>query len=98
MKVHDKGIKGDRDRAVLIRSYKAMCKDFKIPAKRCLNDVDLARLSNKMIYRISADLYSQATVKQANKLAIKMGLVKKPESWVNKIITFLKKVQYGRNK
>lgn len=96
MKVHTHGIKGDRDRAVLIRSYKVMCKDFKIPAKRRLNDVELARLSNKMIYRISADIYAQATPEQAKKLAIKMGLVKKPESWANKIVTFLKKVKYGR--
>jgi len=96
MKVHTKGYKGDRDRAVLIHSYKVMCKDFRVPDNRRLNDVDLARLSNKMIYRISADIYSQATVKQAGKLAIKMGLAKKPESWVNKIVAFLKRLQYAK--
>lgn len=96
MRVHTHGLKGDRDRAVLIHSYKVMCKDFKVPADRRLSDIELARLSNKMIYRISSDIYSQATVKQVEKLAIKIGLAKRPESWVNKIITFLKKVQYAK--
>ena len=96
MRVHNKGRKADRDRAVLIHSYKVMCEDFRVPKERRLNDVDLARLSNKMIYRISADIYSQASVKQVEKLAIKIGLAKRPESWVNKIVTFLKKVQYAK--
>ena len=96
MIVHNKGIKSDRDRAVLIHSYKVMCKDFKVPSDRRLSDIELARLSNKMIYRISADIYSQASVKQVEKLAVKIGLAKRPESWVNKIVTFLKKVQYAK--
>ena len=74
MNVHNKGRKSVRDRAVLIHSYKVMCKDFHVPHREWLDTAALARLSNEMIYKITKDMYSQATVKQAKRLAIKMGL------------------------
>ena len=74
MTVHRKGAKADRDRAVLINSYKVMCHDFRIPKKDRMDHAALARLSNEMLFKINKDIYSQATVKQARKLAIKMGL------------------------
>lgn len=79
MKLHEgKTIKAKRDRAVLISSYHVMCKDFRVPKSRRLDDAAIARLSNEMLYKVNADLYSQATVKQAKRLAVKMGLLESP--------------------
>jgi len=76
MKLHTtNGMKAARDRAVLINSYHVMCKDFRIPKDRRSRDADLARLSNEILFKLNSDLYSQATVKQAERLAIKMGLL-----------------------
>lgn len=71
------GAKAARDRVVLINSYHVMCKDFRIPKDRRLDDA-LARLSNEMLYKLNRDIYSQATVKQAKRLAVKMGLLESP--------------------
>ena len=80
MKVHNKGFKADRDRAVLINSYHVMCKDFRVSKERRLDDGRLAAMSNEMLFKVNKDLYSQATVKQARKLAVKMGLLESPWS------------------
>jgi len=81
MKLHTtNGMKAKRDRAILINSYHVMTKDFRIPKDRRLDDADLARLSNEMLYKLNADIYSQATVKQAKRLAVKMGLLESPWS------------------
>ena len=74
MTVHNKGRKADRDRAVLIHSYHVMVKDFRVPKARRLDDARLASMSNEMLLRVNRDIYSQATVRQAEKLAVKMGL------------------------
>ena len=79
-KIHNKGLKAKRDRAVLINSYHVMVRDFRIPKDRRLDDAGLARLSNEMLYKVNADLYSQATVKQAKRLAVKIGLLESPLS------------------
>lgn len=77
MTVHNKGAKAARDRAVLINSYKVMCNDFKVSRHDRLDAAALAHLSNEMLYRVNKDLYASATPKQAQKLAIKMGLAEK---------------------
>jgi len=79
MTVHNRGAKAARDRAILIQSYKVMCKDFKVPRHNRLDAAAIARLSNDMLYRVNKDLYASATPKQAQKLAIKMGLAE-PET------------------
>ncbi|HSW63603.1 MAG TPA: hypothetical protein VLH56_09885, partial [Dissulfurispiraceae bacterium] len=78
MTVHNNGFKAARDRAVLINSYHVMVKDFRVPKARRLDDARLASMSNEMLFKVNKDLYSQATVKQARKLAIKMGLLESP--------------------
>ena len=95
MTVHNKGFKADRDRAVLINSYHVMCKDFNVPRDKRLDAARLANLSNEMLFKINKDLYSQATVKQARKLAVKMGLVDKPETWLNRIASWFKRLQHA---
>jgi len=72
--IHSRGLKAARDRAVLINSYHVMVKDFRVPKDRRSDDAALARLSNEMLLKLNRDVYSQATVKQAKRLAIKMGL------------------------
>jgi hypothetical protein len=96
MKVHNKGYKADRERAVLINSYHVMCKDFNVPRRDRLDAAALARLSNDMLFKVNKDLYSQSTVKQARKLAIKMGLAEKPETWLNKLVNWFKRGQYAK--
>ena len=80
MTVHNKGRKADRDRAVLINSYHVMVRDFHVPLSRRLDDARLAAMSNEMLFKVNKDLYSQATVKQAKALAVKMGLAESPLS------------------
>ena len=95
MKVHNKGFKADRDRAVLINSYHVMCKDFNVPRDKRLDSARLASLSNEMLFKVNKDLYSQATVKQARKLAVKMKLIDKPETWFTRISDWFRKVQHA---
>lgn len=95
MMLHEKGRKAERDRAILINSYEAMADEFRLPASKRLTRFDMAKMSNAAIYRASKDVYSQASVEQAERLAIKMGLKKKPETWLQRI---LRKVQYAKAK
>ena len=80
MTVHNNGFKAARDRAVLINSYHVMVKDFRVPKSRRLDDARLASMSNEMLMKLNKDIYSQATVKQAKRLAVKMGLAESPWS------------------
>ena len=80
MTVHNKGRKADRDRAVLINSCHVMVRDFRVPKARRLDDARLASMSNEMLLKLNRDIYSQATVKQAKRLAVKMGLAESPLS------------------
>lgn len=81
MVLHEKGRKAERDRAVLIASYDQMCREFRVPYAKRLTPAEMARMSNAAIYRASKDLYNGASVKDAVRLAMKMGLVARPESW-----------------
>lgn len=90
MMLHETGVKGKRDRAVLINSYDVMVKEFKVPKDKRLTRAEIAVMSNNALYKASKDLYSQATIKQANDLAVKMGLKKKPVSWFERIIRMVK--------
>lgn len=92
MNVHNKGHKSARYRAVLIHSYRVMCADFHVPRRDRLDTAALARLSNEMLYKITKDMYSQATVKQAKRLAIKMGLA---ESELSRRIRLVKAAVKG---
>ena len=90
MMLHEKGVKAERDRAILINSYEAMCDEFRLPASKRLSRADMAKMSNQALYRASKDVYSQASVKQANRLAVKMGLKPKPETLWDRIKTLFK--------
>ena len=102
MMLHEKGAKAERDRAILINSYEAMCDEFRLPAAKRLSRADMARMSNAAIYRASKDVYSQASVKQANKLAVKMGLKEKSPSWLDLVFTEISlsfmKALFGKRK
>jgi hypothetical protein len=86
MTIHEKGVKAERDRAILIHSYETMCNEFRLPASKRLTRADMAKMSNKAIYQASKDVYSQASVKQANRLAVKMGLKESPKMKIIKRI------------
>jgi len=74
MRLHDKGQKADRDRAVVLHSYKVMCREFRVPRRQRLTTVQILSMSNNQLYQASKDLYNGATVKQARRLARKLGL------------------------
>jgi hypothetical protein len=96
MTLHEKGVKAERDRAILINSYETMADEFRLPASKRLTRADMARMSNAALYQASKDVYAQAKPKQLVKLAVKMGLVKKPDSWVNRAVSWFRKVQYAK--
>jgi hypothetical protein len=93
MMIHEKGAKAERDRAILINSYESMANEFKLPASKRLSRADMAKMNNQALYRASKDVYSQSSVKQANRLAVKMGLKPKPVSLIGRI---LRKVKYAK--
>ena len=96
MMLHEKGVKAERDRAILIKSYETMCDEFRLPAAKRLSSANIARMSNQALYQASKDVYTQAKPKQLVRLAVKLGLVKKPDSWVNRAVSWFRKVQYAK--
>lgn len=72
--VHNVGAKADRDRAVILRSYHAMCEEFRIRKSRRLSPREIAAMTNAQLFQASKDLYNGATVKQAKRLARKLGV------------------------
>jgi len=87
MRLHDKGQKADRDRAVVLHSYQEMCKFFHVPHSARLTPVQLTKMTNTQIYQAGKDLYNGATVAQAHKLAVKLGVYKQGE---NAIVAWIK--------
>lgn len=85
MTVHNKGQKAEMDRAILLHSYEVMCREFRVPKNKVQDSAALARMSNDILYRLNKDLYSRATVKQAHKLAVRMGLADKPDTYFARI-------------
>jgi len=85
MMLHEKGYKAERDRAILIKSYETMCDEFRLPAAKRLTRADMAKMSNQALYRASKDVYSQASVKQADRLAVKIGIKPKPDGIIRRI-------------
>ena len=94
MIVHNKGLKAARDRALLVNSYQVMCREFRIPKAKRLTSLDIARISNEMLYKVNKDLYSQADVKQARRLAVKLGLVEKRETIIERMVRYIKRRLY----
>lgn len=80
-RIHDKGAKADRDRAVVLRSYLAMCDEFRVPRRMRLTAREVAGMSNSQLYQASKDLYNNASIKQAQRLAVRLGVASAPESW-----------------
>ena len=78
MMLHENGFKAQRDRAMLLFSYRDMAKEFRIPRKDRLSTEQIAKMTNKQLNRACRDLYNGVTVKQARKYGIKRGLIKKP--------------------
>lgn len=60
MRVHNKGWKGDRDRADILGHYARITKFFKV--KR-LTDLELSRLGNQALYNLGNDIFNQQSLK-----------------------------------
>jgi hypothetical protein len=98
--LHESGIKAQRDRSMLIASYRDMVKEFRIPRKDRITADKMSKLTNKQLYQACKDLYNGVTIKQARKYGIKRGFIKKPAKKPFLIIMrnlWRKVVIYGKN-
>ena len=89
MQLHNKGAKADRDRAILIASYDAMCKEFNVKVSKRLTPADIAGMTNTQLYQAAKDLYNSQPVKKAVKLSNKLNGVKKPDPWILRVFKTL---------
>lgn len=87
--VHSTGRKAERDRAVILASYREMCKAFRVPKSRRLSEKDIARMTNAQLYQASKDLYNGATVKQARQLAVRMGVAEKAPGIFSRAVSWV---------
>lgn len=83
-RVHNVGSKADRDRAVVLHSYLAMCKEFRVPRRMRLTPREIASMTNTQLYQASKDLYNNVDIKKAQCLAVKLG-VAKPQRIENRL-------------
>lgn len=74
MTIHDKGAKVDRDRALLLISYKRMTRAFRTPRKDRLTTAQIAAMPNSQLYQVCKDLYNCAPARKAKRLAGELGL------------------------
>lgn len=70
--LHEKGFKGERDRARLIHSYTQMVKEFRV--KDRITPDNMAKMTNAHIFQACRDLYNGTTIKKAKRLAKKLGV------------------------
>jgi hypothetical protein len=81
--IYDKGPKADRDRALLIVSYRRMCRAFRVPRAQRATAEQLARMPNSVLYRMTKGMYNTAPLKKALRLARKLGVAPKmPSKWL----------------
>lgn len=69
--VHDKGRKAARDRAVLVRSYEAMCKEFRVPRSQRISAFDMTLMSNAQLMQANRDLFCLQDHKTAARYTLK---------------------------
>lgn len=74
MVIHQKGRKAERDRIILLRAYRGICRELHI---RPLGDTKLLKLSNYELDRLSRDLYANLTDKQTRWMAEVRGASKR---------------------
>lgn len=74
MTLHEKGFKGDRDRARLLYSYKQMIKVLRTPSDERITPAQFAHMTNAHIFRACKDIYNNAPLAKANKLAKILGI------------------------
>lgn len=78
MRIHEKGAKADRDRAVILHSYETMCREFRVPRSKRLSTEAIARMTTNQLMQASRDLYNGQPVKKAKRLAQKLGFEQQP--------------------
>jgi hypothetical protein len=77
--LHNVGAKADRDRAVVLHSYEELCRVARIPRAKRLTPFQVAVMTNTQLYQVSKDIYNGLPIKKAQRLAVRLGLVEKPE-------------------
>lgn len=93
--VHNKGVKAEKDRVVLLHSYREMCRVFRLPKARRLSERDLAIMTNTQIYQASKDLYNSATVRQARRLAVRLGITPRSLSVAGRLMAWARDALSG---
>jgi hypothetical protein len=100
MMLHESGWKAERDRTILLASYRDMTKFFRVPRRSRLTTEQIAKMTNKHLKRACSDLYNGVTVKQATAYGIKRGLIPKPRrlpaaSVLRRVLFWMKDVVYN---
>ena len=71
IKLHEKGPKGIRDREQCVQKYDEFCTFFHV---RRIKDVELAKLSNTEIYKLTEDLYNRQPSRKKIRYAQYLGI------------------------
>ena len=71
IKLHEKGQKGIRDREQTVQKYDEFCTFFHV---RRIKDIELAKLSNIEIYKLTEDLYNRQPARKKNRYAQYLGI------------------------
>jgi hypothetical protein len=66
MKLHERGVKADQERAALLLSYERMVKVFHV--KHPVTAAQFSAMDNWQVMRVCKDLYNKAPIKLAKKL------------------------------
>jgi len=94
MMLHETGFKSQRDRSMLVASYRDMAKEFKVPRKERITAAQMSKMTNRQLHCACRDLYNGVTVEVATAYGIKRGIIKKPRksSFMMRVRNFLRKV------
>ena len=72
MLIHQKGPKAERDRIILLKAYRSMCKEFN---RKLLKEAELVKMSNYDLDRLARDIYASASDRDVRWYAEKNGFV-----------------------
>lgn len=94
MKLHDKGYKGQRDRAQVVTKYDELCRVMHV---KPLKPDALAKLSNQDLYRLCEDTYNAQSEKAKIRYSRLLGAIPDQHPWsffgfIDKLV-FVKKAR-----
>lgn len=96
MMLHETGMKAQRDRAMLVASYRDMVREFRVPRSERITADQMSKMTTRQLHRACRDLYNGVSVDEARKYGIKRGFIPAPHknkrSWIVRARSLLRKV------